>query len=812
MGFELEREVLGMSGTVVAEAPTSSEALALRHQLPSDVWTDRVKDAVRRAHCLETVRRERKETGGSWRKCLKQVAPDVSWSRYQSWRRRARARSGPLWERLLDYRNPPPREPIRAVAMILRRAEPGMDCETARGHFTTTYGESGAISDTSLRRIWRAAGLTNLIRKPPSTERVERFHGGGGLALVAAAAEETGAPMAMAESVLELEAHVENIDAKSPLSAPEHRDAWGRFTPEYNQSVHANTAPGKLDPRQRSDATKRAQRNLATLSTLHLRPETLAHKLLCMGATPLLTERRGFDGLAGPQGGWLGVLGGTAYKPATLDKTLAELALAGVNQALWAAHGQHWAVVSREWCKGGPPWLQLLVYVDGSQEPYWTRLYAASAKESRVGKVMPALSRVAVMAGPGVPLLMVPVAGAASLKSMLVPNLKGLEEVVGEGELGRIVVVDAEVATSLSAILGLCSLENRYFITVLKGALAKQAYSEAKEWTDWKAYRARDKIREAEVVLQGLTLQLVEMRREGRQSKSTLFATTAPRDLVAPADVPTAYLSRWPHQEQVFRNGRNGGGLNRTHGYGGEYVANVAIETEQEKAERSVRRAEKKLKDNDVALTQAKSLKEVIHANLKASRKEVTAAKKAHAKAVSQAGDSEPVSKEQAEERLSNATAAKEAREEQLNAARRAITSAAREAKNAEKALKRAEAAMDKTKTTSRVVYRRDPTREDIGTAVTAMVLMLVQMVLMEYFPAGTRMEWRTFIELFVYLPVTVRTSSRRILYEIEANPRAPDRMDQLRHACDEINRRKIHRGSRLLEFSLVEPGAARSG
>ena len=70
-------------------------------------------------------------------------------------------------------------------------------------------------------------------------------------------------------------------------------------------------------------------------------------------------------------------------------------------------------------------------------------------------------------------------------------------------------------------------------------------------------------------------------------------------------------------------------------------------------------------------------------------------------------------------------------------------------------------------------------------------------------------MEWRTFIEQFVMLPVTVRTSSRRVLYQIHANPRKPKRMAQLAAALEEINRRRLHRGKQLLVYELVDPSGS---
>jgi hypothetical protein len=787
----------------------SEVATRLRERISERTWEQRVKVAKQRLECLEAVRCKRDETGISWLRCLREVSPDVTWSQYQHWRRKLRTRKGSDWERLLDYRTPPSRpsvpEHVRAMARSLRQINPDLDCETARIHLIGVFGEDGAISDTTLRRIWSAAGLAK-TQQPPSRENVQSFHGGGGLALIGAAAVETGVPLALAKAILA--AGLSNVSdcqpndsQTSPLSIPEKRDAKGCFTAEYNHTIRKGLNPGDKDPRLATDEAKRAQRDLTNLNILKQRPETLAHKLLCMGMTPLLTERRGFVGLAGPQGEWLAVLGGTPYMPATLDKGLTELALLKANSTLWAAHGQNWALISRMWSQGGPPWLQLLLYVDATQDPYWTRDYAASAKVSRIAKVMPALTRVAVMAGPGVPLLMVTMAGAVSLKSELIPTLERLEETVGKGEVGRITIVDAEIATAQASILALAGMKDRYFVTVLKGSMAKLANKESSDWQEWSDYRDQDKIREGKLLLtgegapeDGLRLRLVEMRREGRQPSSTIFASTAPEEDLGTADIPNAYLSRWPHQEQYFRDARNGGGLNRTQGYGGEFITHAAIEKEQEKAEKRVTRAQTAMAKEEAHLEAANDLKESVHAELKASRKNLTATRKAHHASNTESAE------------LTQALVTREEKEQRFKAAQYALKSASKAVRTAKKKLEKAEIELDKNKTTPRVIYSRDTTREDIGTVLKATLLMLVQYVIKEFFPQGARMEWRTFIELFVYLPVTVKSSSKQIVYQIQANMREPARIAQLQHACKEINRRKIYKKGKLLRFSVTEP------
>lgn len=831
--------------------PLSEAVRELQRTLSTAVWERRAAEAQRCVQVIEAVEEMREQTGLSVRKCLDSIASEVSSPRYYSLLKRSRKGSGQKWERLVDRRTPPGREAIRddvrSATAMLRRTDPEMDCDTARMHLKAQFGNRGAISNTSIRRIWSATGLTSPGGRGPR-EKVEAYHGGGGLALVGTAALETEAALTLAKAALEAgrEAASQDDGNEEVSVDPEGRDAWGRLTADYNRSVRSDMRePGQQDPRLASDATKRAERDLATLSILQQKPSTVASKLLCTGVIPLLTERRGFDGLSGPQGEWLGLLGGPAYMPATLDKCLAQMAFLNVGAALWGAHGQQWSHFAQCWSEGGPAWLRLLFYVDSTQEPYWTRRYAASGKVSRTGRVMPCLSRIAVMAGPGIPLLVTTVAGAVSLKEELMPTLAGLEDVVGEGEIGRIVIVDAEISTSVKVLTALESLGSRRFITVLKGPLLKSKQVEDGSVEEWGNYRERDRIREfGRVILNGegapeggLKLRAVEMRREGRRSKSTIFLTNAPVEELSTQDIPTAYLTRWPHQEQCFRNGRNGGGLNRTHGYGGDYVTNVALQTALEKAEGKVKRAEARLETAQIRLADANSLERSVEEDrgtrIKAARQAARLAKKeslaveedlqrtrkeldrisaqdepdhSPRQALEQRAAELKARAQRASAELTTATSSKEAEEKPLEAARHAVSLANKERNAAQRTVKTTRAELDKKRTTPREIYRRDPTRENIANALTTMALMLIEFVLREYF-GGVRMEWRTFVELFVGLPVTVRTSRHRILYEIGGNPRDPRRTEQLRQACAEVSRRKLRQDGKLIEYRVIDAG-----
>jgi hypothetical protein len=749
--------------------PVSEQGKLLASRVSPDRWARLVRDALERESILQDVKTKHMP-GRPWRETLGEVAPEVGWSLYCCWRKRYHCDGAPGWESLLDERVPPDPvrigDAVRKAACLLRRANPGINCDAARKALVAEFGEKGGISDSSLRRIWKAAGLSQPTGG--ARRRGKRYDCGGGLTLLAAAEAETGVALGLGRAIHDaaVRTAARQSDQEVPTE-PVGRDK-GRFTAAYNGNVRSAIKPGEMDPRRASDATKRDQRLLCKMRTLKLSPENLAAKLMAMGVTPLLSERHGFDGLEGPRGQCLEVLGGHGYMPATLDKTLAEWAVLDVADALWEAHARQWIGNVQRWCDGMAPWQQLVVYVDGTQDPYWTRQYALSGKVSGVGRVMPCVSQIAVSAGASPPLLIKTLAGQATLKTELAPVLRRLESIVGEG-VGRITVIDAEMCATKTLAALMAMKPARIFITVLKGWHNRNVKFQPSG--DWQPYRERDEVREGTVVLRGegapqdgMPLRAVEMVRTGsRHPKPTIFLTNALTEEVpdlhlTTTEVADVYLSRWPNQEGDFRNRRNGGGADRTHGYGGEYVENVAFDTALEKAERAVQRAEARVVKAKQALDMASERKH----------------------AVAEAGARDPL----------------------VNSA---VHLAEGALKNAQTTHAKAAKERDAKKTTPRQIFKRDTTRQSIATVALLTMTNLVEYVLKEYF-GGLGMELRSFIEHFVNLPVTVVTMRHRVLYQIHANPRDPKRTELLRGACAEINRRALTRDGRLRVYEVVDP------
>jgi hypothetical protein len=656
---------------------------------------------------------------------------------------------------------------------------------------------------------------------------------------------------------------------------------------------------GDVDWRWGTDESKRKTRDLGTLSVLKASPEVLAAKLTAIGACHLLTECRGFGGLTGPLGGALSLLCGVAYQPSTLYKCLAELAVFDAETEFYHVYGERAAALIRKWTAGetGRTWMQVVVFIDATHDPYWTDKFAESGPVSRTGRVQPCLSRLSVSGGVAGPLVMETYPGAMSLKNEVLRLLERVEAVVGDSGIGKLVVMDAEMATAEL----LASFKKRHFITVYKGPVKNFKPSGG----EWVPFRKRDQLREGEVLIRGkehpdgLTFRAVEMQRTGsRHPHSTIFVTNAPLEEMGTLDVAPAYLSRWPNQEQGFRERRNGLGANHSVGYGGEYVQHFALDTKLEKAQRALENAQARLQIAEKARAKAVEVARPTKAGktghgvssplevpqtgqaspvnpqpavtpspeegqaghepaavqpqpvvtpspdevqaghepaaaqpqpavtpspdevqaghepaaaqpqpvVTPSPKEVGTSHEPAAAQPQPAVTPSPDEVQAGQEPVPAQSSPKGAPSDLITqeAAKASLLRVAQREKTAAKrAVEKATEHLSRLSTTPRLIYRRDTTRENIATAATLSVLLLIEFVLREYF-GGMRINLRTFIEQFIMVPVTVRTTSNRIIYQFHANPRNRKRTSQLRDACKVINGKSLRRSGKPMVFEVI--------
>ncbi len=766
------------------EEPQVEDLCELKAQLSERCWQRRVERARQRLKVLEELQ-ERCGDGVLRRAAVRELGSGVTWTSARRWWKWYHSREGEGWERLMDRRLPAkswetPEEWKRLVRLLSRR-EPRPVFEELRQALVEMFGERARLGDGTLRQVLAGAGLSGCAESSPSEEVVE-LSGGGGLVLLLAALEQTGITGQLAEAVPKVVGEHET-DADRVRPDEPGRDAQGRFTGEYNRRRLARLeAVGGLFG---SVEGRTCEKDVGRLRVAQLSVATLDRHLRCLVALPLLTERGGTVGVDGPGGAWLEVLSTVAYRAATLDKTLNQLKWLGVGERFWEVHAQVWWSWSRQWA--GEGWRQLAVYVDSSKEAWWTRRFAKSGPVSHTGRIQPCLSRVVLSGGPGVPILAEVGSGQVALNKVLWPLLNKATEVLGEGAVGRLTVIDAECC-QIDIIEAFAADDQRDLVTVLKGPLARNKPVES--LGAWQEFRPGVAVREAQVNLkpqdaEGLPVRVVELRRgTGHAPVATRFVTTAPIMRLSTLEVAEAYLGRWPFQEDLFRRGRNGLGLKHTAGYGVVEVSHVALLDKRQSAERCRAKA-------------AQAYEQAVAAEYDSGHKTRHALERLEQRQQEVADSSQKLDGR-------HSRAAREALE--LYRYRRQDTQLT------EKRLNEAQKNCRKLAKQPDTIYVRDTALDSIGTCLKMVLLALLEFICQEYL-CGYRLMPRTFIEAWIALPVTIRQNHHRVIYEIAPNHRDPTMTRRLEQALGVITKRKLRYQGRLLVARLRDdPKWANSG
>jgi len=205
--------------------------------------------------------------------------------------------------------------------------------------------------------------------------------------LVEAACVETGLAAVLAQGVVE---HVKGLPTPADEPPPDTsgRDELGRFLAEYNER-YAKDEDAVIGPGFASVEEKREGLVPSRLQITQVRPEVIERKFLALLVSPLLGGGR-WDGIRVPRGELLEEVCGVAYMPATLDRFTRELKYPGVADTLWELYARLSLHVTSAW---GDPQRAVVLYVDGTTKPVWTRLFSESAKVSSIGRTMPAIEQ-----------------------------------------------------------------------------------------------------------------------------------------------------------------------------------------------------------------------------------------------------------------------------------------------------------------------------------------------------------------------------------------------------------------------------------
>ena len=519
-------------------------------------------------------------------------------------------------------------------------------------------------------------------------------------------------------------------------------------------------------------------------------------KDLALTLLPVVVDTARWSSLKHWQGAHLEELVGFAYQPSTLDKHARELKLSGASHAARESVASFW--LERE----AEPSGMVVVYVDGSTKPIWTRTFSRSTKISSTGRVMPATTTMMLNSGSGTPLVYRSYSGSASLAREVTGLLREVDDATGGGQVRRLVVLDRE-GHSVALYRELMS-KGWQFITPLRSQVTKDT-SRFEEVTDWEPYKdTGDEVCEGVLPLRDKRAGEADLRvrvvgrRRGRTGKVFWLATPTGADLLSAPAVMDTYFSRWPNQELVFRDGKGRVGLDVHHGYGKEKVTNYAVVDEMERlgaqASRLRQTREQVNLDNQEEL-EALGASEYVLEQLEEALTE--------AKQVAQALDDDAGVAEvrAAYERTD------ETREALLEHAR---CHAARE--RAASAIEVADARFDTREMTiankieklarKREIFTVDVELDDIMTAYKLTFLNLAHHVMGQFL--GKKMEIDTLIRSVLTLPgERVRTSSHETI-RIYNQPRDPKTMSLVEAACETVNGLGLTRGKRKLRFELT--------
>lgn len=757
--------------------PTRTERLALVQQrLPAAAYAKRLLLARELADAFAEIQR-RCADGETARAACRAVLPE---RRYGSVMRLLRQWQAEGLDALIDCRLPPKQVALPANIDVLieavARALPRAGSPEIVAHLLAHHGVR--VSEAKVRARLRAVGLARPpgpppSRRPPATGGREVAQteptttvpcGAAGAALLTALDGKAGGTRDLAEAIVacaqalpEPEAPVEDDRAD--------RDEKGRFLPTYNRARARRFA--KVGSRFESVRSRWRHKDPATLRCASADVKWTRLKLLTLLLTPLVIERARLPELQYGLDDRLGQLVGRPYRPSTLDKHLREWKLIGAAEAMGSAFLHHLlrtAPEPRDAATG-----VVVLYGDGTVNPYWTAGHARSAKVSRRGRAMPAVTTVTLNNGLGTPVRFAAVPGHIYLPDIMPRLLDEYEAAAGPDTLRRVVVLDRES----HAVAFFKQLGQRYTFII---ALRSNVTGPSAAFRDvglWAGFQGGAEVCDAFLTLRDrragqadLEVRAVGFRR--RPDGPVLWlATNGERELLTAADIARLYLGRWPNQERVYRDAQGRVGLGRLHGYGKEEIEHVAVVTRLEVVDATLDRLAPEL------------------ARLRDSVDELTPEYQAAKQAAEEAGRAEIRALKALERASPEAESAIAASWRTLRAAAAAATKVfAERAKTHAVVTSRAErlerkegALLAERETLARntMILTVDTELDEIMLAIKCLFIHLSQRLLREYL--GMKLELDSLIRRVLTLPgeLDVDKRGRAVAIRIYRNPKDPE-------------------------------------
>ena len=781
--------------------PVSAELVRVKSRISADSWQQRVEQAQRDEAPVRAVL-DKVAAGLSLNEAVAKVLP----ANRRSWAMRhvpAYRKRG--FEALIDARTP--REPkvsgaCAQAVQTAREQNPGVTVDEVLELLRKQRISPLPSASTIKREFSRVDERRKYARKKAArnaTEVIDLPLAGG--ELLAAAEIETGGIAALTDVVVKLgEQAIEDSAGRTPTKDVELRDAEGKFTGRYNRARRRKRGE-EIASYLRTAEEKAEGRVPSWPRFVAERAETIDAKLRMLVFCWMVVDSKGWDALRAPDVASLESLTGFAYMPSTLAKFVSALAISGAAQPLIEAVGRRWHEVAQE--RWQEPGAMAALYIDNHAKEVWTSLFTQSGKVSHINRVMPCITTTYAHTGMGTPLVLSVQSGSAPLAPRLV-ELVDRAETVFETAVQRAVVIDAEGCTF--DLLAAFAKAKRVLITPLKPSRVPELELTYTRGSYYRPYREHDELRIAQATLvhksSGRSLELGALLvRRAHRDVDTVLLTTGIALGMEGHDLADLYFSRWPVQENAFKDAVVLG-LNEHRGNCGRVVTNIAVVSELERLESRAKRDADTLSEfaasaavlTEDANERAKEAQRAESALATRRRRldEAIAAGKVGGKAFANIALDHQRALVHAETCTTAATKAQAALDK--NAAQRATIEG------------RAEdiAARKKRLEPQRTIRQLDVTQDTILTAAKLTAAQLISFVLREYLPSMP-MTPQTFVQRVLSVhgrKEVTRDHELVILYE---NPRDPLINEALRKACEHISQRNLRRGGRKLRFA-VEP------
>jgi len=780
--------------------PSAPELMVVKSRISTKSWRARVQAARRDEKILKRVAR-RVKAGDALNRAIAKVVRQSkrSWvmRRWPKYRERG-------FEALIDARTP--REPklskaCGGVIQAAREANPSLTM-AAMVDILCAQRFKPLPSESTIRREFTKVDRRARRAKEKRVEQIIELPLAGGELLLAAEME-TGGIAALTDEVQALCGEASRASmGRTPARDVAHRDGNGRFTVTYNHK-RRRKRDEEIASYLRSAAEKAEGRVPSWPRFVHEKPRTLELKLRMLVFAPLVSETKGWNALRAPDAAGIEPLTGFAYMPSTLAKFTSALAVTGAGPRLLERMGQHWHRVAQErWNEAGA---MAALYVDNHAKEVWSSLFTQSGKVSHLNRVMPCITTTYVHTGAGTPMVASVQSGGAPLAPRLA-TLVEQAEALFEGDVRRAVVIDAEGSTF--DILESFSKQGRVIVTPLRPSRAPELELRYSQGSYFRPYREKDELRIATASLthkstgRSLEIGALLVRREHRESDTVLLTTGLALGMEG-RDLADLYFSRWPIQENAFKEG-GAVGLDEHRGNCGRMVNNVAVVTELERIQRRMATDEKKRQSES---RKTKPLERALEEKRRKHQRAVRAlaTRRSRLDGLIAQGRQEGKQLGRAAVEHQQALTHAEAAQRDFELAQQNLKAHGDRLSELETTLAKL-AKRRKRLEPQRRIRQLDVAQDSILTAAKLTVLQLITFALREYFSSHP-MTTQTFISR------VFSTRGHRVLRPgqelvvFHENARDPEVSAALRDACDRLNSRGLTRNGRLVQYVVEGEG-----